>query len=112
MDAIADPNFKHQTSKINATEESPSLLTVIIDITPQLWTEFDGKTGKKGNILDVLRSLIVFLNAHLAFNISNQVAVIAAHSQGIKYLYPKNSSNTESNGSDNNYDKKVMIFQL
>ncbi|SMN20366.1 similar to Saccharomyces cerevisiae YPR056W TFB4 Subunit of TFIIH complex, involved in transcription initiation, similar to 34 kDa subunit of human TFIIH [Maudiozyma saulgeensis] len=100
MDAIADPNFKHQTSKLNATEESPSLLTVIIDITPQLWTEFDGKTGKNGNILDVLRSLIVFLNAHLAFNISNQVAVIAAHSQGIKYLYPTNNNSTELSESE------------
>lgn len=98
MDAIADPNFKHQGNKLNVVEESPSLLTVVIDITPQLWTEFDEKNGKKGNILDVLKALIVFLNAHLAFNISNQVAVIAAHSQGIKYLYPKSGSN--SNASD------------
>ncbi|CCC67662.1 hypothetical protein NCAS_0A11040 [Naumovozyma castellii] len=91
MDAIADPTFQHTKVRSSITEETPSLLTVIVDITPKLWAELDEEINEKGNLINVLKSLLVFLNAHLAFNSSNQVAVIAAHSQGIKYLFPKNS---------------------
>ncbi|GMM58397.1 TFIIH/NER complex subunit [Maudiozyma humilis] len=110
MDAIADPNFKHQGNKPGSVEESPSLLTVIVDITPQLWTEFDLKNGKKDSILDVLKALIVFLNAHLAFNTSNQVALIAAHSQGIKYLYPKNKADDDEISSKNEKEDRDLFI--
>lgn len=93
MDAIADPNFQQTKSRANATEDVPSLLTVILDISPRLWAEFDHVKGEKTSIISVLKSLIVFLNGHLAFNGANQVAVIAAYSQGIQYLYPRNTSN-------------------
>ncbi|CCF59512.1 hypothetical protein KAFR_0H01020 [Kazachstania africana CBS 2517] len=93
MDAIADPNFQHSTKRSTVLEETPSLLAVIIDIAPKLWAEFDEEKDTEGSIINVLQALLVFLNAHLAFNTSNQVAVIAAHSQGIKYLYPENNIN-------------------
>lgn len=100
MDAIAEPTF-HQSSLPQLPEETPSLLTVVIDTAPKLWTQLD-KDSSSGTdetpkddkdtdpqLIQVIRSLIVFLNAHLAFNTANQVAVIAAHSQGVKYLYPQ-----------------------
>lgn len=96
MDAISDPTFQQTKARTHATEESPSLLTVIVDTTPKVWAEYDKENNDNGNIVKVLQSLIVFLNAHLAFNTSNQVCVIAAHSQGIKYLYPKSSDKSSS----------------
>lgn len=110
MDAIADPNFKTQSTKTSSIEESPSLLTVIVDVTPQLWTAFDEKNDKKGSILEVLKALIVFLNAHLAFNTSNQVALIAAHSQGIKYLYPKSNNDSDNSNKKNSSKKDLFII--
>ncbi|KAM3163056.1 General transcription and DNA repair factor IIH subunit TFB4 [Lachancea thermotolerans] len=88
MDAISDPSFQNTKSKITAVEELPSLLTVVVDTTPKAWAELDKESEHEGNLISALQSLIVFLNAHLTFNSANQVAVIAAHSSGIKYLYP------------------------
>ena len=110
MDAIADPNFQQAGLRTRGIEETPSLLTVIIDITAELWAEFDRPDYSKGSVIEVIEGLLVFLNAHLAFNTANRVALIAAFSQGIKYLYPeevtngssKNENNDDSNGSSNN----------
>lgn len=98
MDAISDSTFQNTKSKTSITEENPSLLTVVVDTTPKLWAELDKESNSKGNLISALQSLIVFLNAHLAFNNSNQVAVIAAHSTGLKYLYPKTAT-TEGTGA-------------
>lgn len=110
MDAIADPTFQQTKARSIHTEELPSLLTVVLDTSPKSWIKFDEETDKKDNILHVLQALIVFLNAHLSFNTSNQVAVIAAHSHGIKYLYPKNKNNTDSSNcstTTGNNDTKI-----
>lgn len=101
MDAITDPTFHNTKQKTQYAEETPSLLTVIIDTAPQLWAELDTERNQNANIINVLESVIVFLNAHLAFNSSNQVAVIAAHSQGIKYLYPKSYTNQNKGNTSN-----------
>ncbi|CCD22681.1 TFIIH/NER complex subunit TFB4 NDAI_0A05260 [Naumovozyma dairenensis CBS 421] len=108
MDAIADPTFQHTKVKSSLSEETPSLLTVIIDITPKLWTELDQETEENGSLISVLKSLIVFLNAHLAFNSSNQVAVIASHSQGIKYLYPQNTKGSDEESSSKTKDLSII----
>ncbi|AQZ14239.1 TFB4 (YPR056W) [Zygosaccharomyces parabailii] len=96
MDAISDPNFQPTKPRSHIAEETPSLLVVVVDTAPRLWAELDNETNQSGRMIEMLKSLLVFLNAHLAFNNSNQVAVIAAHSQGIKYLYPKSSSSHTS----------------
>lgn len=101
MDAITDPTFHSTKPKSQYAEETPSLLTVIIDTAPQLWAELDNERHQNANIITVLESVIVFLNAHLAFNSSNKVAVIAAHSQGIKYLYPKSYTNHNEGNTSN-----------
>lgn len=93
MDAISDPTFQQTKPRSHLAEETPSLLIVVVDTAPRLWAELDNESNQDGRMIETLKSLLVFLNAHLAFNNSNQVAVIAAHSHGIKYLYPKSSSN-------------------
>ncbi|CCE61443.1 hypothetical protein TPHA_0A03670 [Tetrapisispora phaffii CBS 4417] len=97
MDAISDPAFQNTQIHSLNSDETPSLLTVIIDTSPRLWAELDGDMKEDGSIIKVLRSMLVFLNAHLATNNANKVAVIAAHSQGIKYLYPINTSHANKN---------------
>lgn len=95
MDAISDPSFQNTKSKIAVAEELPSLLTVIVDTMPKVWAELDKEGSQEGSLISALQSLIVFLNAHLSFNSANQVAVIAAHSTGIKYLFPTPPSSQE-----------------
>ncbi|KAH3903101.1 probable RNA polymerase II transcription factor B subunit 4 [Saccharomycodes ludwigii] len=98
MDAISDPTFFHSKLKHQVSEETPSLLTVILDTNPSVW----GFENEESNLLEALKSVIVFLNAHLAFNSANQVAVIAAYSNGVKYLFPRDKTKVSetSNGKD------------
>ncbi|AMD18752.1 HBL150Wp [Eremothecium sinecaudum] len=88
MDAIAESTFQHTKSKSHLLEDTPSLVTLVIDTNPKLWAELDKEVGNKGELMQALKSIIVFLNAHLAFNSGNEVSVIAAYTRGIKYLYP------------------------
>ncbi|AET38963.1 TFIIH/NER complex subunit TFB4 Ecym_3480 [Eremothecium cymbalariae DBVPG len=88
MDAIAESTFQVNKSKPQLVEDTPSLLTLVIDTNPKLWADLDKEVGQEGQLLQALKSIIIFLNAHLSFNNSNQVSVIAAYSRGIKYLYP------------------------
>lgn len=96
MDAIADTVFQGNKSKTQEIEDTPSLLTVVVDTSFRSWVQLTKQTntddGGEKQLIEALKSIVVFLNAHLAFNSSNQVCVIAAHSRGIKYLYPATES--------------------
>lgn len=70
--------------EIYNTEEIPSLLTIVIDTNPRAWAAIS-------SVLPISRAvanILVFINAHLAFNNANQVAVIAAHTNRAVWLYP------------------------
>jgi transcription initiation factor TFIIH subunit 3 len=68
-------------------EQSPSLLVIILDTNPAAWYLLsDTLTLSKA-----VSSLIVFINAHLACNYTNKVAVIASHSNKAKWLYPSSA---------------------
>lgn len=83
MDAISDRVFT-EASTVETTNDDPSLLTVILDISPLGWYNIRDQTS----IQDVTKSLLVFMNAHLSLNNSNQVAFISSSPQGSKFLYP------------------------
>lgn len=83
MDNIAESVF----TEVPVTEEltdNPSLLTVILELTPKSWFAIKDSI----TIQEVTKSLLVFLNAHLSLNNSNQVAVIASLPYGSKFLHP------------------------
>lgn len=83
MDGIAESVF----AEIPPTEEltdNPSLLTVILELTPKSWYAIQNDI----TIQDITKSLLVFLNAHLSLNNSNQVAFIASLPIGSTFLYP------------------------
>lgn len=97
MDAISDSVFTDFTT-VDESSDDPSLLTVILDISPKGWFNIRSKV----TLNDVTKSLLVFLNAHLSLNNSNQVAFITSSPQGSRFLYPNPEKNYDerSNGRE------------
>lgn len=83
MDEITDNNFINVHSS-EGQEDCPSLLTLILELTPTGWYNLRNETS----IIDVVKALLVFLNAHLALNNSNQVSFILSTPDGSRFLYP------------------------
>ncbi|KAF2094931.1 transcription factor Tfb4 [Rhizodiscina lignyota] len=70
---------------ITASEAPPpSLLTIILDTNPYAWSILSSTLP----LSKVIANLLVFINAHLAINHANQVAVIASHTTCAQFLYP------------------------
>ncbi|OAA54012.1 transcription factor TFIIH subunit Tfb4 [Cordyceps fumosorosea ARSEF 2679] len=82
--------------EVTTTEETPSLLSVIIDTNPRAWAVLDDGSAPL-SLTTAVANLLVFINAHLAFSGANQVAVIAAHVNRAVWLYP--SSQQHANPS-------------
>ncbi|KAG6017636.1 hypothetical protein E4U54_005579 [Claviceps lovelessii] len=70
--------------EVTAAEETPSLLSIIIDTNPRAWAALDDKLP----LAKAVANILVFVNAHLAFSNANQVAVVAAHVDRAVWLYP------------------------
>jgi transcription initiation factor TFIIH subunit 3 len=71
-------------------EELPSLLTIVLDTNPHAWALLAPKVP----LSKAVANIIVFINAHLAFNNANQVAVIASHAHRAVWLYPRPTKST------------------
>lgn len=69
-------------------------MTIVLDTNPHAWATLHEELPLSKAVANVL----VFINAHLAFNNANQVAVIASHTQRAVWLYPRPS--TSSSGED------------
>ncbi|KIW33298.1 uncharacterized protein PV07_00156 [Cladophialophora immunda] len=67
-----------------STEQSPSLLAVILDTNPAAWSLLSSTLP----LSSAVANLLVFINAHLAANYTNKVAVIASHCDKATWLYP------------------------
>ncbi|KAK5132422.1 hypothetical protein LTR08_009105 [Meristemomyces frigidus] len=64
--------------------EPPSLLTIILDTNPHAWAVLANTLP----LSKAVANLLVFINAHLAINHANRIAVIASHSERAEWLYP------------------------
>lgn len=64
--------------------EAPSLLTIILDTNPHAWALLEDSLS----LSKVVVNLLVFINAHIAINHANRVAVLASHSDCAEWLYP------------------------
>lgn len=61
---------------------------------------------------NAIANLLVFINAHLAFNQANQVAIIASHTQRAEFLYPsrvRNPAQRSTNGTAGHADEDVEM---
>ncbi|KAI0879974.1 transcription factor Tfb4 [Annulohypoxylon maeteangense] len=95
----------HYNETPSATNQIPSLLTIVIDTNPRAWAALSGRL----TIANAVANLLVFVNAHLAYGNDNHVAILAAHPNRAVWLYPKSpnadnrrngNSNSNTNGSD------------
>lgn len=64
--------------------EPPSLLTIILDTNPHAWALLSDSLP----LSKAIANLLVFVNAHLAINYANQVAILASHAERADWLYP------------------------
>lgn len=83
MDAVD----RSEHYEVTTAEETPSLLSVVIDTNPRAWAVLDDGTHPL-SLTSAVANLLLFINAHLAFSGANQVAVIAAHVNRAVWLYP------------------------
>ncbi|ATY60924.1 transcription factor TFIIH subunit Tfb4 [Cordyceps militaris CM01] len=77
--------------EVTTADETPSLLSVIIDTNPRAWAVLDDGSLPL-SLTAAVANLLLFINAHLAFSGANQVAVIAAHVNRAVWLYPSSHS--------------------
>lgn len=70
--------------EIYNTDDIPSLYTIIIDTNPRAWAALNDVLP----LTKALANILIFVNSHLAFNNSNQVALIASHANRAVWLYP------------------------
>ncbi|KPI35476.1 RNA polymerase II transcription factor B subunit 4 [Cyphellophora attinorum] len=80
MDGLETNDRSQQTT----TEQSPSLLTIILDTNPAAWALLSDTLPLSA----VVANILVFINAHLACNFTNKVAVIASQPDKAQWLYP------------------------
>ncbi|KAL1987024.1 hypothetical protein VTN96DRAFT_4898 [Rasamsonia emersonii] len=78
-----------------SNEPAPSLLAIILDTNPHAWALLE----KSLPLSKALANILVFINAHLACNYTNEVAVVAAHSQRAAWLYPSHRQQNSTPGS-------------
>ncbi|KAI9667947.1 MAG: RNA polymerase II transcription factor B subunit 4 [Bathelium mastoideum] len=87
------------TDRLEASAEGPppALLVIVLDTNPYAWAIL----RETISLLDAVSNILVFINAHLAFNNSNMVAVIASHTDRATWLYPTPFGSQENipNGS-------------
>lgn len=85
--------------------EAPALLTIILDTNPHAWALLE----RSLSLQKVIVNLLVFINAHIAINHANRVAVIASHSERAEWLYPSptEAHSRDTNGTTNGQDVEM-----
>lgn len=83
MDNIADSVFT-ETAAPDEFVDNPSLLTVILELTPKSWASL----ASQAPLQEITKALVVFLNAHLSLNNTNQVAFLVSLNMGARFLHP------------------------
>ncbi|KAJ4420832.1 RNA polymerase II transcription factor B subunit 4 [Gnomoniopsis sp. IMI 355080] len=84
--------------EIYATEETPSLTAIVIDTNPRAWAAVKDVLP----ISKALANILVFVNSRLAYSSTNQVAIIASHTNRAIWLYPtppKPATSSHENGA-------------
>ena len=79
------------TSYLMNLGPAPSLLVIVLDTNPHAWALLAPTLPLSKAIANIL----VFINAHLAVNNANQVAVVASHSHRAVWLYPRPPSTSD-----------------
>lgn len=124
---IANAGFSHiQSSKTSAARTSPDFLVLVLDINPLAWTRRSEALGKgKGKevssdvaLEDALSAIMILLNAHMAMQHENGLAIYAAAGTGIAQLLystasfsSKAESSTNTTGSSSSSKPDANTYQ-
>ncbi|KAH0563261.1 hypothetical protein GP486_002172 [Trichoglossum hirsutum] len=92
----------------HADEPSPSLLTIILDTNPHAWSLLSSTLP----LSKAIATILVFINAHLAFNYANKVAVVASHCQRAQWLYPSPLKPSNLNSKNNRAGNESEDVQM
>ncbi|KAK3493209.1 transcription factor Tfb4-domain-containing protein [Neurospora crassa] len=90
--------------EIYNTDDIPSLYTIIIDTNPRAWAALNDVLP----LTKALANILIFVNSHLAFNNSNQVALIASHTNRAVWLYPTAPDQNPGRQPQNPYEDFEM----
>lgn len=98
-------SFSLQASRLSLTLTSksdlaPSLLTIVLDTNPHAWAALEDSLPFSKAVANIL----VFINAHLACNYANEVAVVASHTQKATWLYPVHNDTPSHHSADSDGD--------
>lgn len=93
MNAVDATNRPEQPDEA----EPASLLTIILDTNPRAWAMIADSLP----LSKTIANLLVFINAHLAINHANKVAVLASHSERAEWLYPTATTTPDREADDN-----------
>ncbi|KAJ5754816.1 Transcription factor Tfb4 [Penicillium manginii] len=85
---------------LGTTDLAPSLLTIVFDTNPHAWAALNQSLP----LSNAVANLLVFINAHLACNYANEVAVVASHSQKAAWLYPSQHETPSTTTADRDGD--------
>ncbi|GLA26235.1 transcription factor TFIIH complex subunit [Aspergillus phoenicis ATCC 13157] len=100
-----DATEHYETS---AHDRPPSLLTIILDTNPHAWALLNPSLPLSTAIANIL----VFINAHLACNYANEVAVVSSHTSQATWLYPvEKATTTTANNLDSDGDISMRSQQ-
>ncbi|XP_033126678.1 general transcription factor IIH subunit 3-like [Anneissia japonica] len=93
-----------------AEEEDCDSLVVIVDVNPVWWGQRSEASSSSSQITltECMENILVFVNSHLMMKHTNQVAVIASHTNESRFLYPK--PNTEEVEEVRSVDGKYELF--
>ncbi|KAK9480390.1 TFIIH subunit Tfb4/p34 [Lipomyces japonicus] len=83
MNAVDGSAHVPQDEFAFAHDEVPSLLVIVLDTSPVGWSRQSEIT-----LHEAVAALLIFINSHLALSPANEVAVVAAHANQAKFLYP------------------------
>lgn len=81
---------------VNDVDPAPSLLTIILDTNPHAWSFLEPSLP----FSQAVANLLVFINAHLACNYANEVAVVASHNHQASWLYPTETHRGKGTDTD------------
>lgn len=106
---IANAGFSHiQSSKSTGVRTSPDFLVLVLDINPLAWTR-QSESLDKGKykqvssdvaLEDALAAIMIFLNAHMAMQHENGLAIYAAAGTGTaQLLYSTASFSAKATGT-------------
>ena len=90
--SVQDAVDASERYEVYNTDDIPSLCTIIIDTNPRAWAALADVLP----ISKAVANILIFVNSHLAFSNSNQVALIASHTNRAVWLYPAPPKQTPS----------------